>query len=418
MNSAKLCIIGSEVTNGFILDRNGQYFAQELAKLGVSVSETRVIRDDKKQMLNTLSEFRDSGEFIITSGGLGPTDDDLTVDVLSELIGKPPVYSEKAKRKTELVFKRRLRTREPGGSSQRTLEQALRQCRLPEGAVELDNTSGLAPGIFLPGINLIALPGFPMEIKAIWPGVQGIIKELVTDPRALEIIPIWGVGESNLFSKLTIPDDIVVGVHAMPFGCRLFLSSENKESSLAQVASDIRLQFAGQICDDPIYEIYQALEKRGLTLSTCESCTGGLAASLLTQQAGISSVFKGSIVAYANEVKINQLGVTEEQLEKSGAVSRIVAGQMASGGQDALGTDYCLSFTGVAGPGGGTKEKPVGTVFIGLSTPGQVKTAKFSYPMDRERFQKLTVYTGLLALWQSLVQEENQDVFPVSQFRL
>jgi nicotinamide-nucleotide amidase len=417
MNSAKLCIIGSEVTNGFILDRNSQFFAQELTKLGVSVSEIRVIPDDHQKILKTLSEFKESGEFIITSGGLGPTDDDLTVDVLCELIGRPSVYSKKAKRKTELVFKRRLGTREPEGNSQRTLEQALRQCRLPEGAIELDNSAGLAPGIFLQDIKLVALPGFPMEIKAIWPEVQDLLKELVTNPRALEIIPIWGIGESNLFSKLSLPEDITVGVHALPFGCRLFLSSEKNKVGLEQTVKEIKSQFNGQICDDPVHEIYKILEKQSLTLSTCESCTGGLAASLLTQQAGISSVFKGSVVAYANEVKVSQLGVNQAELDNSGAVSKAVAAEMALAGTKVLGTDYCLSFTGVAGPGGGSKEKPVGTVFIGLATPDYVKTARFSYPLDRERFQKLTVYTGFLALWQSLTHESSKGVFPLTYFR-
>lgn len=411
----RLCITGSEVMNGFVLDKNTQFFASELYALGYELKESRVLHDDREQILRTWREYRETGDIILNSGGLGPTSDDLTVDLLCEWLGDTPVYEKHAERRTRFFFERRARDQTRAMS----IETALRQARIPSRAQAIKNTVGLAPGIFIPEIPFIALPGFPDEIKGMWPETLSVIEGQGVSRAATKIIPVWGVGESQLFDLLPDSTDVTVGVHALPWGCRLFLRTEpEKAARLAEMASGIQEKFPGQTVDSPLTEIIAYLKKENLSLALAESCTGGLAAKQVTDIPGVSAVFKGGVVTYANEAKTALVGVSPEILSQQGAVSAECAAAMAEGAARALSADIAISFTGIAGPDGGSDTKPVGTVFIGLydKRKGDLRVGKFIFPFGRERFRNATVACAFLALWQYLSDAENPP-WPLAQYK-
>ena len=408
----RLSIIGSEVANGFILDKNTNFFAQELFSMGYEVEESRIIRDDEEAILQTWKDLSANGDLIISCGGLGPTDDDLTVDLLAKYLGVDIVYDSYAEKKLRVFFKSR-------GQTKTTLERALRQVRIPEGCQALKNSVGLAPGIFTRQIPLIALPGFPDEIKAIWPEAKKLIQEFSFQQQETRIVPVWGIGESTLFNKLKLDDDIEIGVHALPMGSRLFLrSKENSSQSLDNAEDAIRQDFASQMVEDPLARVIDHLIEKEQTIATVESCTGGLIAKLITDQPGVSKVFKGSVVSYANEIKQNIVAVNPQSLAEHGAVSEQVAVQMARGGLENLKTDICIATTGVAGPGGGSKQKPVGTCYlaIALRESQQVYVARLYFPLGRDRFRMAVAHSSFLALYQSQIFFSTVEDWATTEF--
>lgn len=409
----RLCITGSEVMNGFVLDRNTQFFASELYSRGLELIESRIMPDDPEQIVKTWKEFSASGDLIVNSGGLGPTSDDLTVDLLCEWLGDTAVYEPHAEKRTRYFFEKRAKDK----TRVMSIEVALRQARIPSKATAIKNTVGLAPGIFIPEIPFIALPGFPDEIKGMWPEVLSIIERLDFSRSAMRIIPLWGVGESQLFSALEKSDGVLVGVHALPWGCRLFLRSDPKhEPALDEMVATLHSRYPGQIVENPLLNIIESLKSQNLKLAVAESCTGGLAAKQITDLAGVSSVFQGGAVSYANSAKTALAGVSPEIVEAHGAVSAECAAAMCRGIADNLQADLSLSFTGIAGPDGGSAAKPVGTVFIGLfdRRTGETRVGKFFFPFGRERFRNASVATGFLALWQHLERAQARP-FPLSE---
>lgn len=406
----RLCITGSEVMNGFVADKNTQFFASELYALGYELKESRVIHDDREQILKTWKELAATGDILVNSGGLGPTTDDLTVDLLCEWLGDTPVYEKHAERRTRFFFERRAADK----SRAMSIETALRQARIPSRATPIRNNVGLAPGIFIPEIPFIALPGFPDEIKGMWAETLLRIEEQGVERAATRIIPVWGVGESQLFSELKNLGDAsaplsagtTIGVHALPWGCRLFLRSPDgapqRTGELSKIAAAIEAKFPAQSIENPLVGLLDFLKAEGLTLALAESCTGGLAAKQVTDIPGVSAVFKGGVVTYANAAKTTLVGVSEELLKNHGAVSRECAAAMASGVARVLDADFALSFTGIAGPDGGSEAKPVGTVFIGMhdARTATTRVARFLFPFGRDRFRSAAVACAFLALWQ------------------
>ncbi len=410
----RLCITGSEVMNGFVLDRNTQFFASELYARGLELIESRIMPDDPQQIVNTWKEFSATGDLIVNSGGLGPTSDDLTVDLLCDWLGDTPVYEPHAEKRTRYFFEKRAKDKTRAMS----IDVALRQARIPSRATAIKNTVGLAPGIFIPEIPFVALPGFPDEIKGMWSEVLAIIEKLDFSRSAMRIVPLWGVGESQLFSELKKSDEVLVGVHALPWGCRLFLRSEPQhEPALDLLAQDLQARYPGQVVENPLVNVVDLLKAEKLTLAVAESCTGGLAAKQITDLAGVSAVFQGGVVVYANSAKTDLIGVPAALIESHGAVSAECAAAMAQGVAEKLQADLSLSFTGIAGPDGGSPLKPVGTVFIGLHDrrTGITRVGRFMFPFGRERFRNASVATGFLALWQHLEGTQSSP-FPLSEF--
>ncbi len=412
----RLCITGSEVMNGFVLDRNTQFFASELYARGLELIESRIMPDDPEQIVNTWKEFSATGDLIVNSGGLGPTSDDLTVDLLCDWLGDMAVYEPHAEKRTRYFFEKRAKDKTRAMS----IDVALRQARIPSRATAIKNTVGLAPGIFIPEIPFVALPGFPDEIKGMWSEVLAIIEKLDFSRSAMRIVPLWGVGESQLFSELKKSEEVLIGVHALPWGCRLFLRCEPQhEPALDVLAQDLQAQYPGQVVENPLVNVVDLLKSEKLTLAVAESCTGGLAAKQITDLAGVSAIFKGGVVAYANSAKTDLIGVPAALIESHGAVSAECAAAMAQGLAEKLQADLALSFTGIAGPDGGSPLKPVGTVFIGLHDrrTGRTRVGRFLFPFGRERFRNASVATGFLALWQHMASKEIAP-FPLIDFSL
>ncbi|MCB1199682.1 MAG: nicotinamide-nucleotide amidohydrolase family protein [Leptospiraceae bacterium] len=405
----RICIIGTEVTNGFIQDTNTKFFAEELYSRGLILKECRVIPDDPEIIFDTWNEYIRSGDLIINSGGLGPTDDDLTVDLISQLLGVEPVYDEEAEKRVKWFFKKRARS----GVS---LELALRQARIPAMTIGLKNTVGLAPGIWAPRINMIALPGFPVEIKSIWPEALKIIETQDLTRRSTRILPVWAMGESQLFSQIPRSNDVEIGVHALPIGCRLFLRAKNEDGNLTEldrIENEIRLHFTSLISHDPLRDIIEKLLADAKTLSTAESCTGGLIGKLITDIPGSSAWYQGGAITYSNSSKSQLLNVKEETIQRFGAVSHATAAEMAIGALAAFNSDIAVSTTGIAGPDGGSDEKPVGTAFAAIADKNSQKvyTAKLYYPFGRERFRLAVAHSLFLGLFQrfTLFDKNPQD---------
>ena len=410
MSNIYVVIIGSEIVNGFTIDTNTRFISSELFGLGLRVKRILTLRDDPKEILKTLKETTKQADLIITTGGLGPTQDDLTVDILCELTGSKSVYDKYAKHRADLIFTKRYK-RLPE-KPQINMNWALRQTRIPQKSISLKNSVGLAPGIWIPEIPLLAMPGFPLEIKSIWPYALEKIKALKLKKVHTKIFPIWGHGESALFSQLTFPKGIEIGVHALEFGCRLFLSAEDQEL-LEDFSQELKEKFAPSLVEDPLSELTSFLKKEKLWLATIESCTGGLCAKLITDKAGASDFFKGSIVSYHNDIKETIVGVSKKTLKEFGAVSRETVAEMASSGLRALGANLALAVTGVAGPKGGSREKPVGTVYLGFADSQEKKvwTSRFFFPLGRERFRIAATYILFLSLYQKYVFFKNSKLW-------
>jgi len=416
----RLCITGSEVMNGFVLDRNTQFFASELYALGYELKESRIIHDDPQQILAAWREFQESGDIIVNSGGLGPTSDDLTVDLLCEWLGDTAIYDAYAEKRTRFFFERRSRSQKVAVS----IDVALRQARIPSRARAIKNIVGLAPGIFIPEANFFALPGFPDEIRGMWPETLSLIESLGLKRAQTKILPVWGVGESQLFSGMPELKKVTVGVHALPWGCRLFLrgTADDAEASaeVAALSEVLHSAFPQQINENPLQAIIAILKTQSKKLALAESCTGGLAAKQVTDFPGVSAVFQGAAVTYANSAKEALADVDAKIIAAHGAVSFECARAMAEGVAERLAADYALSFTGIAGPDGGTREKPVGTVFIGICdrTKNTTRVARFSFPFGRERFRNAVVAAGFLALWQMLESTAGNLPWPLKEFKI
>jgi len=404
LKGVRLLIVGSEVTNGFTIDKNTNFFARELYKNGFTVLESRILRDDKTSILKALSDYSKSGDFIIMSGGLGPTDDDLAVDVMAEFTGSRAIMHEPSEQRVREFFaKRASHTRTAAGFS---LERALRQARIVEGCEVLHNPAGLAPAMFFPSIPLVSLPGFPREIEGIWPQVLKAIEQSGTEKTETTEISLWAISESGLSASIQVPGELEFGVHALPFGTRLFLRASIKDKSvLHSFSQSILDRFPGHTAENPLLEFIETLKQSGRTMTTAESCTGGLGAKLITDIPGVSAVYPGSIVSYANSIKENLLGVSADTLDTFGAVSHQTAMEMAKGALSATGADISISITGIAGPDGGTPEKPVGSVYIGIADSREEHTlaGKFFFPFGRDIFRNASIYTAFLALYQKYV---------------
>ena len=398
----RICIVGSEVLNGFIADTNSGFFCREFFKFGYTVKEIISLPDDANSILETWERLAESGDLIINSGGLGPTSDDLTVDLVCKWQNLQPVFDERSERKVQHFFSHKYSGASDNVDREKLLQTALRQARIPEHTRSIRNGVGLAQGFFLEKIPFIAVPGFPIEIESMWVETLEIISGLSLYKAPTRILPVWGVGESHIFSAMNLPDSISLGVHSLPLGSQLF-GREIKPGGMAELDclfEDIRKKYPGTDMKNPIISFLEFLMENKMSITGAESCTGGLAAKLITDMPGSSAIFKGSYVTYSDAMKVNILGVSESTLQKQGAVSQQTAIEMAIGAIRKNTADFTFSITGIAGPSGGSREKPVGTVCIAFGRKDELYSGTFEYPYGRERFRNAAVYTLFLAFCQ------------------
>lgn len=389
--NAIIITIGDEILLGQILDTNSKFIASSLTSLGVEVIEMLSIPDKRDEIYGTVEYAMQEADLIIVTGGLGPTKDDITKKVLADYFGSRLVKNNEAMGWLEELLKDRGIAMNENNKSQAILPD---NCRI------LRNFKGTASGMWFERgwKSLISLPGVPFEMEHLME--KYIIPDLKTKYPRLQLkyrmLKVYDIPESELAHRLDtwenalpaglklayLPSPGLVKLRITAKGDAVKLLDEYYES-LKQVLNGLNYTEGEENALEKLFG--EILRKKKVTISTAESCTGGYIAHLITSVAGSSDYFKGSVVAYANEVKINVLGVNTADIEQEGAVSETVVLQMAEGVKKLTGADYAVSTSGIAGPDGGTEDKPVGTVWIGVATPEKTFARKYNFSFTRER---------------------------------
>jgi nicotinamide-nucleotide amidase len=403
MRHAEIIAVGSELLTPYRVDTNSLFLTEELNQLGIAVVRKAVVGDDRAELRETFRQALERADLVIATGGLGPTEDDLTREAVAELLGRRLVSNPQVLERIRERFGRMGRTMTPNNE---------RQALVPEGAEVLENRAGTAPGLWLEaeGRVVVLLPGPPKELHAMFG--QQVRERLARRSGPLRVtsrlLRAAGRGESAV-------DQLIAGIYqgyadvettilAAPDGIEIHLRLWSEDAAGAGRRLDElsgRLQLAlGEAVYSTAGETMEEVVARELqlaraTIAVAESCTGGLVSSRLTQQAGSSLFFRGGIVAYSNDLKCAWAGVPAATIEQHGAVSAEVAIALAEGARKAAGATLGLGITGVAGPGGGSAEKPVGTVHIALADAGGVRERPFRFPGDRERVRRFAALTAL-----------------------
>ncbi|HEY7860655.1 MAG TPA: competence/damage-inducible protein A [Gemmatimonadaceae bacterium] len=395
----ELITIGDELLLGFTVDTNAAFIARALAELGVEIVHRSTVGDEAPRIAAAVAEAIERTGAVITTGGLGPTADDMTRPAIATLFGRELVRDERVVAQIESRF-RRLGT---GAMPQSNIVQAM----VPAGARVLENLHGTAPGLWIDdaqGRWVVMLPGVPREMRGMMTDtILPMLRELIGDATTAVVsrtIRTTGIGESALAERL---GDLARGLNGMPLaflpgweGVDLRLTSRGMSpadaavelESAAQTLRDVAGPVVyGEQADDLASLVLAMCRERGLSIATAESCTGGMLGARITRIPGSSDVYRGGIIAYANEVKIAQLHVGEATLAEHGAVSEQVSCEMADGARRALGTSIGIAITGIAGPGGGSAEKPVGTVWLAVSGIGETRGLGRVYVGDREEIR-------------------------------
>ncbi len=413
---AVIVTVGDELLLGQTVDTNAAWLGRELARRGVPVARHTTVADVDEEIRRAVAEAVEAAELVIVSGGLGPTPDDLTRDSVAALLGRALRVDEGLLAALETRFRERGYPTMPGLN--------VSQATVPEGARVLPNPHGTAPGLAMEsGRSLVVLlPGVPRELRGIFEGgVTSLLEERFGDrlvPVRLHYIHTTGIPESRLAEvvaeRLRGEDRGPVGLAFLPdlHGVDLRftasdVSAEEAEGWFARIERVLGPAVAPWRFDAPeegdlVEAVTGALKARGLTLAVAESCTGGLIAKRLTDRAGASDVFRGGVVAYADEVKTRHLGVGAETLAEHGAVSEPVALRMALGVAERFGADAGVGVTGVAGPGGGTERKPVGTVWYAAAVHGEAEARMTRFPGDREAVRERSAQAALALLLKRL----------------
>ena len=412
---AVVVVTGSELVRGGRRDANGPFLAGELTALGLEPARVVVVGDDADELER---ELRDglAADFCVISGGLGPTHDDRTVELLARAAGRPLVVDEELEREIAAVSRTVAeRLRRPYADFEAGVRK---QASLPEHALSL-GLAGTAPAVLLEhdGRVAVALPGPPGELRRLWTRVleSEPVARLLARTRVPEhrVLRFFGPSESAVARALAEAGGeghgvaVTVCARDLEIHVDVFVQ-EGAEQRARELEAALRQRFGGELFAEderPVEELVLELCRRaGWTLATAESCTGGLVGARLTSVAGASDVFVGGVVAYADEVKERELGVGAETLAGHGAVSAETAREMAEGARGAVGADAAVSVTGIAGPGGGTPEKPVGTVFVHASAPEGELAWGGRLPGDRADVRARATATALHLLRRLLSQ--------------
>ena len=392
---AAIVATGSELVRGERQDRNGPFLAAEAVRLGLEPASIFIVGDGVPDLEHAFREAFEA-DICLVSGGLGPTHDDRTVELVAQVAGRPLVVDTALEAEigsvSRMIAERLRRPYEEFSPGVR------KQATRPEGSISL-GLAGTAPGLVLDldRCVVVILPGPPRELQRLWPRaletppVQRILARAPS--RAHGVLRFFGTPESAVAEALAAAGgegggvDVTICARDFEIHVDLFVEP-GAEARGERIVESLRRDLGGYLFGEDertIAEIVLDLcRARGLTLATAESCTGGLVAARLTSVPGSSDVFRGSVVAYANDVKEESLGVPAEILERFGAVSAESAEAMAGGVRDRLGVDVAVAVTGVAGPGGGTEEKPVGLVFAHVVGPDGDRAVRTELPGDRE----------------------------------
>lgn len=409
---AEIITIGDEILIGQIVDTNSAWLGSELSKIGIQVVQISSVSDTEAAILSALDLAKTRAQLILLTGGLGPTKDDITKHTLAKYFNSTLVTNEEVLARLRSWFEQRGRT-----MSQMNAQQA----DLPDNCEILRNELGTAQGMLWRSKEhwILSMPGVPYEMKYIvsqqlLPLLQKDIDLPVIVHRTLMTC---GMVESQIAATIEsveneLPSHIKLAYLPRPGIVRLRLSGRGIDKialkeEIAVFEAKIKSLLGHHVYGFDEEALEEAIGKQLVlqkaTMGTAESCTGGTIASQITRIAGASRYFKGSVVSYANEVKVQQLGVAASQIEEHGAVSEVVVQHMALGLKDQLQVDYAIAVSGIAGPDGGTETKPVGTVWIAVSGPQETIARSFNFGTDRALNIERASMTALYLLWKMLV---------------
>lgn len=397
---AEILCIGTEILLGDIVNTNAAYLARELAALGINVYHHSVTGDNPKRLAEAMELSLGRADVVITTGGLGPTFDDISKEIAADYFGCPLEMHAESEERIRSFFRRINRS---------MTENNLKQAMLPKGAVVFENTNGTAPGFALKKNDkiIIMMPGPPREMEIMFEGsVRPYLMELSSSVLHSSTVHIFGMGESAVEEKLKELMEKSLNPTIAPYAkdgevvLRVTASGKNRDEAEALIAPMIKevQEVLGQV----IYGIdvgnlqtalVNLLTEKKLTVAVAESCTGGLITKRITEVSGSSQVFGWGVCSYANEAKESLLGVSSGTLERYGAVSPQTAAEMAAGIKKLSGADIGLSVTGIAGPEGGTAEKPVGLVYVGVCSEQYTDVVELrlgrGYKAERESIRYL-----------------------------
>lgn len=404
--------VGTEILLGNIVNSNAQYLAEKCALLGLSMYNQTVVGDNKERLSDAIKTGLSRADILILTGGLGPTEDDITKEVCAEVMGFTMAEDSHTRERIEEYFKNSIYKEIPDNN--------WKQAVVPTGAIILDNHNGTAPGLILEkeDKSVILLPGPPVELyplfmNQVYPYLQNLCPETIFS----QMVKVCGLGESQLEEKLIDLISDQTNPTIAPYAktgevhLRITAASSNESSAkdlIKPLVKEIKKRLGNNIYSVKENEtlemaVVRLLEKYELTVTTAESCTGGLLASRLVSVPGVSEVFREGFITYSNKSKRKILDVNKSTLRKYGAVSKEVVKEMATGGVFATDADVCVSISGLAGPDGGTEEKPVGLVYIACYMMDKVTVEKYQLKGNRSMIREQAVVKALDLLRRSIL---------------
>jgi nicotinamide-nucleotide amidase len=400
MTVAVLCI-GTELTRGELLNSNATWLAESLTQIGLEVTSLDCVDDDRERIEAALRRLVSTHQVVVCTGGLGPTTDDITTECAARLAGVGLERDQASLARIEELLTR---------YGRKMAASNAKQADFPVGSRILPNPNGTAPGfrVELLGSAAYFLPGVPREMKAMFDAsIAPDLAPLVSEPRHQIVLRTFGLAESEVNDRLAGVEQsfgVVIGYRASLPEIEVKVLAKAASASAAQAASrsaadEVRARLGDYVYGEGFSSLPESvgalLASQGKTLAIAESCTGGLAAELLTRASGASRFFLGSVVVYANQAKTQLLGVPAALIAEHGAVSEPVVRAMAEGARLRLGADIGLAFTGIAGPEGGTEQKPVGLVHWAVASAGGTEHLQRVFSGDRQGIRRRAVFAGL-----------------------
>ena len=396
MNAA-LITIGNELLSGFTVNTNASWIGLELGKIGIEITVHHTIQDNKRDIIFELEKLSKKASAVIVTGGLGPTHDDVTASAFYSYFDDSPVFDEEYWNDLTDRFSK---------INYKIPDVNRNQAMKPQKGEVIQNELGSARGLYFKkgGCHIFALPGVPKEMKAmINNSVIPILKDQVTNPLITRTIRTTGIPESALAEKINEKINIDYSQCSVAFlpkltGVDIRLSCRNIKiiQDMEEILTPVIEKYVYGYDDVSLEEVVgNRLRELGLTLATAESCTGGLLGHRITGVSGSSDYYLGGVVSYNNKAKMELLGVKKQTLEKFGSVSEETVREMAQGVKSLFKTDLGISISGIAGPTGGSPEKPVGLIYIGLSSEKEVTIKKFNFFRDRDSNKRISSQVAL-----------------------
>lgn len=415
--TVELISVGTEILLGNIVNTNAAYLSEKLAALGLSCYHQSVVGDNEERLTGAIELAVSRSDIVILGGGLGPTKDDLTKEVTARVFGKELYEDAHSKARIQAYF-------DHIGKRVEITENNWKQAMVPEGAIVIDNDNGTAPGLILEGENgkiAILLPGPPNELKPMFENaIVPYLNRLQPEGIYSKMVKVCGIGESQAETMVLDLMESQTNPTLAPYAktgevhfrvTARALNEEKAEALMRPMIDELYKRFKTAIytIEETVTleeAVVSLVKEKQMTLTTAESCTAGLLAGRIMNVSGTSAIYKEGYITYSNEAKEKLLGVRHETLEAYGAVSEETAHEMVIGAAKAAGADAALAVTGIAGPDGGTDEKPVGLVYIGCYVNGKVRVEEFRFMGNRSKIRDYAVVRALTLLREGLLECE------------